>query len=235
MNQDETIALFLRCEEARKLAREAALEAGTDKDAAYANAHEAAKTVWNGWTETMIAERKALVEKGEWAAEKNFYGWLEPQNQATKEWMDRAAADFSSLRFEHPALAQEKEAQTRENKENRQPPGAVIEVEGDIVDFSGFVFPGEARFGRAKFRPLEARFWGPRQIFQGLVAAQMKQLPGGAQFSGTAWFDKAHFSCSAWFSGAQFSGDAGFQEAQFSGTAWFDRAQFSGSAWFGNA
>lgn len=33
-------------------------------------AHKAAKAVWNGWAEDMLAKRKALEEAGEWAVDR---------------------------------------------------------------------------------------------------------------------------------------------------------------------
>ena len=55
MNKDETLALWGRCEAARKAAR----QAGEDADAA-------AKAVWNAWAEVLVAEKENLTAAGTW-------------------------------------------------------------------------------------------------------------------------------------------------------------------------
>jgi hypothetical protein len=99
MNRDETIKLFERCEAARAAAKKAALDEGKPEHEARGIAHEAAKVVWNGWAEPLLAERKRLEEDRRWAATENDLGILEPQNDDTRDWMARAEADFSRCHF----------------------------------------------------------------------------------------------------------------------------------------
>src|SRR5262245_36598808 len=94
MNQDETVALFERCEAARN----AAVEEGKSES----GAHEAAKSVWNQWAEGMLARRKALESCGKWRARKVVEpGYRQPLfealNEETRLWMEGASADFSRL------------------------------------------------------------------------------------------------------------------------------------------
>ena len=197
--------------------------------ALYAQGREA----WNAWADAMLAARKRLEDAGAWQAEKNPFGGLEPQNDATRAWMDTARADFSSAARPH----------TFE----------------EAVHLRGFVFPGDAWFGGATFSG-DARFdeatfsgdawfdkatfsglaWFDKATFSGLAWFDKATFSGDARFdeatfSGLAWFTEATFSGDAWFGGARFSGTARFGGATFSGLAWFDKATFSGTARFDEA
>ncbi|MGO9483795.1 MAG: pentapeptide repeat-containing protein [Rhodomicrobium sp.] len=158
MTRDETVALFLECEGKRAEARAAALAGGEDEEDAYEAAHEAAKAHWNAWAEARLAERKAMEADGRWAAEKDAYGTLEPKNPETRAWMEKAEANFSRGLFLVRGVEGTKET-AGEEKENKdgEPPVKSIQLEGDSADFSGFVFPGDARFGSATFSG-DARF-----------------------------------------------------------------------------
>ena len=216
MNRDETIALWERCEAARAEAKARALAEGKDEDDARNIAHDAAKAVWNGWAEDMLAERKALEETGDWAAEKGFLSDLEPKNDQTKDWLNRASADFNRCRFvansslrgadapKQSTGSEDTELDRRGADAPRDEEEISISLADAYIDFRDFIFPGTASFASARF-------------------------------SGTASFDCARFSGDAWFASTRFSGDAWFASARFSGRAWFDNARFSGYAWFASA
>ncbi len=228
MTRDETVARFLECEGKRAEARAAALAGGKDEDNARKIAHEAAKAHWNAWADALLAGRKALEAEGAWAAEKDWFGSLEPKNEETRKWMERAAADFSRCLFLATGADGTKEAagEDKDKPEPGEPLVKSIAIDNIVIDMRGFVFPGAARFGGAAFSGA-ARFGGA--AFSG--AARF----GGAAFSGAARFGGAAFSGAARFGGAAFSGAARFGGAAFSGDARFGGAAFSGAAWFDSA
>ncbi len=154
MTRDETVALFLECEAKRAAARAAAPAEGKDEDGANAAAHEAAKAHWNAWAEARLAERKAMEADGRWAAEKNVYGNLELRNPETRAWMELAEADFSRCLFLVRGVEGTKETAGEEKKVSEDGGQAVksLQLEADRADFSGFIFPGDARFASATFR-----------------------------------------------------------------------------------
>lgn len=72
MNRDETIALFARGREA-----------------------------WNEWAGKLLAERERLEEVGRWCIERDHYGYLEPNNNETRNWMEAAMRSiFAALFFQ---------------------------------------------------------------------------------------------------------------------------------------
>lgn len=231
MNQDATIALFNRCEVARK----AALTAGKDED----RAHYDAKSVWNDWAYTMIEERKKLEKDNGWEVAKDEIGETKPTNNATHAWMEAAAADFSVLRFWCEELTQLRESIPEHDAYKS------IVVDGATVRFDGFVFPGTTKFERAQFfgetRFAGAQFLGDTYFTSATVFGPASFV--GTKFSEAAWFVDALFVDEAWFAGAKFSGntwftqaefseDAHFRDAQFFGVAMYRKVQFSGDADF---
>lgn len=233
VTRGETIALFLECEAKRVAACAAALADGKSRDDAKTIAHGAAKTHWNTWAEALLAERKAMEADGRWDVEMGWQGSLEPKNELTRTWMKKAAADFSRWLFEshhHCDGAQsvagsnpEPESTTLDlhgagtprddgNKTN-EPPAKSIQLEGDCADFSGFMFPGIARFDSATFTGV-AWFYS-------------------ATFSRYASFKSAIFYGCAGFKSSTFSGDAQFKNATFSDNASFESATFRSSTSFG--
>jgi hypothetical protein len=197
------------------------------------------KDAWNAWAEAQLAEKKALEAAGRWQVDDRGYA-IEGQNDETRAWIAATTIDMSNLCFMTRALADAAEQQVGHNKEITPPSERDVKsiyVDGDAIDFSGFIFPwlagfggaqfqGEAWFGRAQFQA-EARFWGAQ--FHG--AARF----GGAQFQAEARFGGAQFHGAAEFGGAQFHGAAGFGDAQFQGEARFGGAQFDGRAGFADA
>jgi hypothetical protein len=228
MNRDETIALFERCETARAAAMAKALADGKQEDEARDVVHEAARTVWNGWAEPLLAEREAMEANGRWAAGKDWRGNLEPQNDETRDWMARAAADFTRIHFlvRGVEATEVNAGEVKHDAAPEEPPVKTLSVEDGAVNFSGFKFPGDALFGSTTFSG-DALF--DSATFSGDASF------GSAAFSGDASFGSATFSGSASFDSATFSGDASFDSATFSGTAWFIHATFSGDARFDSA
>src|SRR5215469_9373532 len=160
MDQDETIALFKRCEAARNLA--------LDDGRSESEAHEAAKSIWNGWAEAMLARRKALESCGKWQARKvETPGYGKPSfealNEETQAWMEAARSDFSRLDLRTRDSARVAEPQLANS------PKPFL-LKGDRIAFDGFVFPGNANFYRTSFFRIAgfdgavfhgtAEFWG---------------------------------------------------------------------------
>ena len=189
-----------------------ALDAGKSED----DAHEAAKAIWNGWAEQMLAEKERLVEDGKWAVRKRrtvFGFWGEVgTNDETRNWLEKAATSFHSLRLRSASGEDQPES---ESDGRQATPINSLPYVGQSVDFRNFLFPGQTDFQSATF---SGDVW-----FQ------------SATFSGSAWFHSATFSGKAWFNSSTFSGNARFDSATFSGNASFDSATFSGNAWFSSA
>ncbi len=232
MTRDETVALFLECEAKRAEARAAALAEGKDKHGADTAAHEAAKAHWNAWAEPLLAERKAMEADGRWAAEKDWMGDLEPKNAKTHGWMDKAEADLPPLSISCTGGAGNQKRQREKSKKrtataNR--PSNQSSLRETRADFSGFIFPGNARFESATFSDYA---WFESATFSGSAWFDSASFSGGvsfasATFSGYAWFASATFSGSARLEGATFSGYALFAGTTFSGTTSFDSVGFS--------
>ncbi|MGO8953725.1 MAG: pentapeptide repeat-containing protein [Rhodomicrobium sp.] len=215
MNRDETVALFEACEAKRA----AALGAGKSEG----EAHDAAKAHWNAWAQAMLARRKAMEADASWLAEREHgVGDIKPKNEATGAWLEAAGIDFSHCQFVGKDTVGEGEAATKVEKE-AAPNVKVIRVQGDRIDFKGFVFPGRAQFDHAGFScPVS---------FDGATFSAIS-LFNDSTFSGSATFEQVAFLEAASFSQATFSGDASFTAAIFSGMALFQSAIFSGFASF---
>ena len=171
--------------------------------------------------------------------------------------MEEAEASFSRCLFfsKGGEGTQEAPGDDKEEVEAGSLPVKSIAIDGTLVDFRGFVFPGDAWFDSATFSG-DARF--DSATFSGRRLVRPRHLLGrrlgstappsraplapllgpgsdSATFSGDARFDSATFSGDAWFDSATFSGDAWFDRATFSGDARFDSATFSGDARFDSA
>ncbi len=237
--RENTVERFLECEAKRAEARAAAQAEGKSDRDARGIAHEAAKAHWNAWAEALNAERKAMEESGAWAAEKDLRGTLQPKNEGTRAWMDKAEANFSRCLFLVKGSEGTKEAagEEKEELEAGAPPVKSIVIDAADVDMRAFVFPGVASFGSATFSG-GASFGSA--TFSGGASFGSATFSGGASFgsatfSGGASFDSATFSGDASFDSATFSGGASFGSATFSGGASFGSATFSGGASFGSA
>jgi hypothetical protein len=212
MTQEEAIALWTRCEEARKTTFEAALEEGRDRGDAYDLAHEAAKDVWNGWAAELLQRQEIMKRSGEWAVARDARGAMQPQNQGTRAWFNEASVDFSRLQFRKAASA--------------QPPANPVLAVGSRARFSGFVFPGAALFREAMFG---VTVWFEGAIFHGRASFNE------ASFAVEAWFERAEFSDVASFDEVEFASDGWFENVTFSGNASFLQANFKGYTTFSGA
>ena len=250
--RERTIARWEECEAARK----AALDAGKSED----EAHDAAKAIWNGWAERVLAEKEELVEGGKWAVGRGetVLGLLGEvgTNDETRNWLETAATSFHSLRLRSTSGGGQPEG----DSDNEQATTfSTLLCVGATIRFDGFLFPGHADFDSATFSGVA---WFESATFSGDAGFDSATFSGdagfdsatfsdhaqfhsatfgghaqfySATFSGHAGFDSATFSGVAWFASATFSGHAGFGRATFSGHAQFDSATFSGIAWFESA
>ena len=228
MTRDETVRRFLECETKRR----EAIAAGKDEDED--EAHAAAKACWNAWAAGLLADRKAMEAAGRWSAE--------PENDATRDWIARAKADFSFCLFLNKGAPDEGEAKAAWEKKTGEGK-RLIPVEAQVTRLNGFLFPGDALFDAAKFA-------GPTSFmsakFSEIVSFRQATFSGtvifdGSTFSGDAWFDGASFNEDAFFGSGEirdrvtFLGRASFENSTFSRTAWFEYARFHGIAFFNRA
>lgn len=153
-------------------------------------------------------------------------GRIEAQrNDATRAWHAAADVDFAEHQFTK-----------REN-------------------FSGFVFPGDAEFGKAVFQNYamfnKATFLATATFsevtFSATATFSEVTFLGDARFDKamfpsnkdptvvTTLFDEATFLGAARFDEAVFSGNVLFDDATFLDDAGFDEAKFAGNAWFDKA
>jgi hypothetical protein len=193
------------------------------------------KEAWNAWAEKMLAERKAMEADGRWAAEKNAFGSLEPKNNETRGWMNTARADFSRCFFLVRGAEEAKEAEPKKNGNRTEETIKVILV--DEIDFSGFIFPGDANFLSAAFSG-HAGF--DNAAFNGYSTFESAAFKDRASFESTAFegeavFGVATFSSTAIFDHAMFKGDARFDIVIFNRLAVFRRVTFGGDAFFASA
>jgi uncharacterized protein YjbI with pentapeptide repeats len=169
------------------------------------------KEAWNEWAERMLAERRALEEKGEWSESV-------PRNDATKAWFDAARADFTGHSFTEEA-----------DFSGFGFPGEAGFGRANGKDEAGKDILVSTRFEKdAWFR--EATFSGEAQFDEAMFSRDA--FFPEATFSEEAWFREATFSGYAAFTKATFSGNAVFTKASFLGYAQFDKATFSQRAWF---
>lgn len=217
------------------------------------------KDAWNAWAEATLVEKKTLKDAGAWQVNEKGEG----QNDETRKWMKDTTVDLSGMRFMTRALADLDLTQAGIYKDAFSHSSANINpqivVEGDVIDFSGFVFPCQAWFGGAQFYGQAAfgaaQFYGQagfratqfhkvarfdRAHFHATVEFQGAEFVDNADFSngtfsGEVTFWGARFRRFAWFNEAQFKQLARFSTAVFDGWAWFEMAQFCGEARFGGA
>jgi len=179
-----------------QLAREAAIADGKSQ----VDAHQAAKTIWNAWASPLIAERLAIENKGLLHSKNLFYedfivDWKKYEHQEAKNFYNLARCHFSEYVF------------------------------SDNANFSGFLFPGDAWFGRVRQGVL-GREWMPA-IFE------TNTFFTRAVFYGDARFDRVVFNGHAGFEAAHFLSDAGFGQVQFNDVARFHSARFCKGVWLG--
>jgi hypothetical protein len=218
MTRDETIALWERCENARA----AALAEGKSED----EAHEAAKSIWNGWANAMLEARRALEASGAFRVKRydKYESFVAPEtfadSAAAGEWILAAQTTFNGFVFE------------------------------DRPNFGGFIFPGPALFGdsvrytRAKTvrEPTTfkagCRFTGAVFHMDAIFSwAEIVQRAGfmNVEFRGIVRFDVCRFEGTAWFFGAKFMDEVWFGQSSFSGFTNFSEASFNSTISFNAA
>ena len=245
MNQEETIALWQRCEVARAEARAKALSEGKSEPEARAVAHDAATAVWNGWAEDMLAKRTALEAAGLWAVNHSIFDDFEPMNDETRHWMSAALSDFTAVQFVSQGYLTKSHTVPAPRGWTADEPIRPIVVEDIRIAFSDFVFPAAARFKEVRFYGVvgfeaaqftapasfeSAQFYGDAGFRQAHFARDANFAR--AQFLGDAYFDRTKFLCRAGFGGARFCQYAEFREAEFKSEARFVKAQFDRNAVF---
>ncbi len=229
MNREETIALWSRCEQARR--------AALDDGAKEFEAHEAAKQIWNSWARQLLIEREQLAQKGIWLSkfgrldDKPYFDREIGENQPTKDWIERATADFRNVHFKSENF-QDRDI---DNKVPFRDTLSIYKVTyaGIEIDFSGFIFPGvtdlyasiwkvHVNFSNCTFYDtLSCR----RAIFCESVSYFLSNFKRAGWFSRTIFerhvdFRQSDFGDIGRFSGVQFMDDARFEDACFM-RAWF--------------
>ncbi len=189
--------------------------------------------IWNAWANDMLAEKTRLEGAGHWMTEHNSCDDPDPKNDAMRTWMAAATANFSS-----------------------QDDPFTFETE---TFFSGWRFPGDARFDNATFKGtasfestmFEGIAWFKNAMFEGDARFENATFEEDARFENAtfeenarfenamfeedAGFERATFEKDAWFGDLTFKGTAQFESAMFKGTAWFEDATFESIAWFEHA
>jgi len=250
MDQEETIALFERCELARAEAKRRAQADGHSEEMMREISFEAARSVWNRWADDLLAERERLEDAGLWSADRQEHGPLEVHNEETQRWMQAAKADFSGLRFVMRIEADEIRLDLGDvvSRPSTWQPVKAVAYDQDDISFAGFIFPGLVDFEETQFTATvhfaaaqfmdEACFRDTRFVHDALFARAHFAQPAhfaDAQFCGESRFSKAGFSASADFDRARFLEPAWFDELQVFGEARFGGAQFCGETRFENA
>ena len=219
MTRDETIALWLKCEDARA----AALADGKSDH----ESHAAAVVIWNVWADDLITTRQELEKaarfKTEMITRRRWHGWLPndgvgaifPGNKDTADWHDKAKIDFSSFEFAHAA-----------NFQNFHFPGETIFARSTFKEHCSFentVFFHSTNFMHANFKQI-IKFEGAR--FKSLTLFEM------ANFDKDTYFNNVTFEYKAWFSRSKFNKSGFFSRCSFHDETYFFMCRFGGAAWF---
>lgn len=205
------------------------------------------KTAWNSWAKALLAEKKALEDVGKWQLERVWsdqHGAIIAKSDIaeTEDWLQRARVDFSGLTIT---------SRVKEYLDNRNRIAAtdrhnhVLVLEGENIDFSGFIFPGEVLFQGCLFRTAtsfdHARFCSDavfnQSRFDGAFSA------AGTRFEGDAWFENTHFQASAsfedvgfylaaWFTAASCKKKLKFRQCLFIADLWLNDAVLKGRTGF---
>ncbi|WP_299617078.1 pentapeptide repeat-containing protein [Pelagibius sp.] len=168
------------------------------------------REVWNAWAHRKFAQRKALMDRGQWFADDAGGSTV-----ASQTWWDESTADFSDQVFEEDA-----------DFASFVFPGS--------TSFHGATFGGTAEFGQVRFED-EVDFQGVTfedQARFGLAVFKGYAGFGQATFKRGAWFQKAKFGGAALFEHALFVSRAGFHEAVFERNSAFAAVNFEGDAEF---
>ena len=170
--------------------------------------YEQGVEAWNKWANEMLEERKRLEEDGKWDAIEHSHRDLEPKNEKTKDWLDKAEANFSTPWHDH----------TFESKSN----------------FAGFSFPSTVYFENALFKK-EAAF--ENTIFFGEASFtnaifNERTWFENATFNSTAVFNDCIFKGTIWFINTKFKSRALFYTSNFQKHSSFLDSEFNHIAIF---
>jgi len=154
---------------------------------------------WNDWAKQMLCERRELKDARDW-----IDGGSQDWNDKTRDWHDKARADFSG----HPFPAR--------------------------PSFTRYCFPGEALFKDARFPQgasfNDAVFHAHASFSNSSSGAQCGFTR--AKFRGSATFRQSRFKNSVDFAHAEFGTSVSFEHASFGGEAHFSHVPFAGPAVF---
>jgi len=205
----------------KKAANKKAAPSKTTHQQDYIGRLKDGKSAWNKWAKALLAKKRALELAGKWDVDRVW----DPQSNAilttsdipeTKAWLERARLDFSNLTFTSKVALY---LATQTNPAKIQPLRSNTEIvlDGEHIDFSGYIFPSDVLFNNCQFKTTtlfnEACFIGDAWF-------------EGAKFDKKVNFDKGEFKGDVWFNGAIFSGNTSFQSIYFSMGAWFNQAKF---------
>ena len=255
MKRDITVARFLECEAKRIAARAEALTKDQSEQEARDLAHEAAKKHWNAWAQSLLEEKRALEKSRGWATLKDKSGNLAAANAQTRDWMERAEANFSRCLFLVAGANGIEPGEDKNPPESGGLPLKSVAIDGASITFAGFIFPGPALFDSAAFsgetsfidaifsmdasfkRAAFLRASFERAIFSSgaafdIATYEHTAIFEQARFLGDASFTRVTFSRNAAFDNAFFLSSVAFNSASFMGDAWFDGAVFKGPASF---
>lgn len=171
---------------------------------------------WNGWARRLLRKKQRLIKANEWHVNHEFdfeagHYRTVGLNEASANWLDRAFVDLSKFLFIAGDETSNK-TKARNREEKRFINSREIPVEGQNIDFRGFIFPGDARFDHSEFHGVA--------------------LFNGAEFHGTAWFSNAAFFTDTWFEQVQFHNLACFHQVEFAKFTTFACARFEDNANF---
>lgn len=185
------------------------------------------KATWNAWAIALGAEKQALIDEGNWEAERVWSTEhnaiiTQGENAATKDWLVRSMVDFSHLTFTSTTIEYLGQAAKKSQNLNHENTTTVT-FEGEDIDVSGFIFPSDALFHNCHFKA--------RANFKDVL------IEGDAWFEETKFdrasnFSKANFEGEAWFNRTSFTGDARFKAAHFAQGTWFNQSRFAKKAQF---
>ncbi len=206
MDRDESIQLFEKCEAARK----AALDAGKSEE----EAHEAARSVWNGWAQTLLEEQKSLKQSNQWKIYNEYDADLDVfrdfgGNEETRNWLNNAHIELSSLQFSNST--QEITEYTSDLSSSNDNSKHLTLYCIKLVNFSGYIFPGFCNFSKSRFN----------------CNVSFRR----ASFLREAWYEKTSFNNKVWFENINFSDNACFNETSFKEEAFFYKTLFSENVW----
>ena len=181
---------------------------------------------WNRWARALLAERQELQEAGEWTGDET----AGRHNASTRDWLKRAAVDFSGhtfdeerVRFERYCFPGDAKFRGAKFKNAATFYGAVFH---GWADFSDAEFDGDSRFGEAIFHGAAS--------FNNMKAVDSFSLVGTV-FHNQASFGQARFSGDVHFNTGQFHGHTDFSYASFLDRAVYWRSEFHDTVRFWGA